>query len=354
MACIQDVAREAGVSQAVVSAVLNGSKGSVRYSKQTRESVLRVSERLGYTRNLSLSYLHKGSTYSVGVMVFDLCDYYCAAIVTGMEKAFADTLYSILVHDTCHEEDRTNEQIELMRQKRVDGIVVIGCTDSVIQAVGRQAGRSSIPMIIVGTDLSHENVPSVICNQEQGAFDATVHLLDLGHRRVAGLFDQPTVHDSNERLSGMRRALEESRVEFDPDRIEHCSAYRDPFAAGYEGMQRLLGRTRSFSAVLASGDSFALGAIRALSEAGKAVPSDVSVVGFDDANYAAYANPPLTTVAQPLETMGRRAAEIFLTTASGSDGKPRRGDCRVVLEAHLKVRASTMSRNEQKPLAGGS
>ena len=341
MARIQDVAKKAGVSQAVVSAVLSGSKGSVRYSQKTEEAVLRASERLGYTRNLSLNYLHKGSTYSVGVMVFDLCDYYCAAIVAGTEKVFENTLYSILLHDTCHQEDRANEHINLLRQKRVDGIVIVGCTESVIQTVGRQAGQSSIPMIIVGTDMSHDGVPSVICDQAQGAYEATRHLLALGHRRIAGLFDQPTVRDSNERLSGMSRALEASGARLDPALVEHCTAYQDPFAAGYEGMQRLLGRDPRFTAVFASGDSFAVGAMRALSETGKRVPTDVSVVGFDDANYARYLNPPLTTVAQPLQLMGMEAGAMFLETVQDAAPGPHRSRCRVTLEAQLTIRSST-------------
>lgn len=344
MARIQDVADEAGVSPAVVSAVFRKTKSSVRYSTRTAEAVRKASEKLHYTPNLAISYLRSRQTYSVGVLVFDLCDNYCATILAGMETILAQTQYSLLLSDTRRREEKVGEYIRLFRRKRVDGIIVVGCSDSTVQEVHQQAQRNQIPTIIVGTDASEGGVPSVFCDQAVGAFEAVCYLLDLGHRRIAGIFDAATVRDSNERLAGMEKAIRKRGLELDPALICHCKQYSDPFEGGYDSMKNLLQSNSDFTAVFASGDSFAAGTIWALRQAGRRVPDDVSVVGFDDLDFARFYNPPLTTVAQPTKQMGRQAAEMFLSIASGEIPQPEKPAACVALDTKLIIRSSTTTK----------
>lgn len=341
MATIYDVAKEVGVSIGVVSAVLHGKKGPIRYSPKTAKAVLKAAEKLNYTQNLAMGYLRGRKTYSVGVMVFDLRDFYCTSILAGMEKVLIDTPYSLLLSDTVRHEERVEEYIRLFRQKRVDGILIVGCTDATIEVVSGQANRNMIPIIIVGTDVSHNGISSVLADQMSGAYDAVQHLIKLGHKHIAGIFDNITVRDSNERMTGMRKAMEENGLEFNSRLMHILDSYMNPFEAGYSGMQSLLKLKEPLTAVFASGDSFAVGAIQALCEAGKLVPKDVSVVGFDDVDFAEYYNPPLTTVAQPLEQMGERTTKLFLEIMESDAPFSSRLGHRIALGTRLIVRKST-------------
>lgn len=337
---IQDVAREAGVSAAVVSAVLRGGHGTVRYSERTADAVHLACEKLNYTRNLVAAYRRGQRTYSLGVLVFNLCDEYCATILAGVERALGDTTYSLLLGDTRREEAKVQHDMTLFRQKRVDGIIVVGCSDETIRTVRTEARKNEIPTIIVGPDLSHEGVPSVFCDQVGGARDATRHLIELGHRRIAGIFDDIEIDDAKARMVGMRRAFEEHGLTIDESLIHHCLPSTDEFRTGYEAARLLL--KRSFTALFAGGgDKHAVGAVRALREAGLRVPEDVSVIGFDNLSFAEYLQPSLTTVVQPLEEMGIQAAELVLKILEQGGPHSVGVGHRIALPTRLIVRQST-------------
>jgi DNA-binding LacI/PurR family transcriptional regulator len=342
MASISDVAKEAGVSPAVVSAVLRGSSGTVRYSEKTAQAVRRACEKLHYTRNLAAAYLREQRSYSLAVLVFHLCDEYCATVVSGVESELATTPYSLLLADTRRDEEKVRQYMNLFRQKRVDGILIVGCSDATIQTVCTEARWNSIPTVIVGPDLGEAGVPSVSCDQTGGAYAATKHLIDLGHRRVAGIFDDIEIQDARQRVVGMAKACAESGLPFDEALIHHCLPSTDEYRMGYEAAHILL--KESFTALfVGGGDKHAVGAVRALSEAGLRVPEDVSVVAFDNLSFAAYVQPPLTTVVQPMEEMGRQAAKVFLKTVSQDASLPADDNVRIVLGTRLVVRDSTQS-----------
>jgi DNA-binding LacI/PurR family transcriptional regulator len=346
MAKIRDIAVMAGVSTAVVSAVLRGSTGSVRYSTKTAEAVHRACEELHYTRNLAANYLHAKRTYSIGVIVFNLCDEYCSTVLAGVESELAGTSYSLLLSDTRRDETRVQQYLTLFRQKRVDGIVVVGCSDQTVDTVCEQSRMDSIPTIIVGTDLSDRGVPSVLCDQVGGAYQATRHLIESGHVRIAGVFDDIEIRDARERLLGMRNALDEAQIETDHRLFGHCFPSTNEFETGYEAMRGLLRKPsvrQSITAVfVGGGDAHAIGAIRALAEAGLRVPQDISVVGFGDLMFTAYSQPSLTTVAQPMREMGVEAARLLLRLLNHELPAFADSGCRSVLATRLIVRSSSV------------
>lgn len=332
------------MSAAVVSAVLRGGGSTVRYSAETADLVRKACEKLSYTQNLAAGYLRRRHTYALGVLVFHLCDEYCATIVSGVESALAATPYSLLLADTRRDEAKVKRSLTLFRQKRVDGILVVGCSDATIDTVCAEANRNDIPLVIVGPDISDRGVASVLCDQVGGAYEATKHLIDLGHRQIAAIFDDIEIQDAKERVIGMRKAFADHKLSFDESLIHHCLSSTDEFSVGYEATRSLL--KRPFTALFAGGgDKHAAGAIRALTEAHLRVPTDVSVVAFDNLSFAAYLQPPLTTVIQPLEEMGKQAAELFLKLLGRDSAFSANVGCRIVLATRLIVRDSTRGVN---------
>ncbi|MFE6234070.1 LacI family DNA-binding transcriptional regulator [Cellulosimicrobium sp. NPDC057862] len=318
------VAAEAGVSVPTVSKVLNARPD---VSATTREHVAGVLRRHGYEVRPRTAK----RTGLVDVRIVDLEGPWSEAVVRGAvaeaRRRALDVVLSVeLDPDDC------GAWVRHALARGTDGLVsVVAVPDAEARATLTEAG---VPLVVV--DPRHrlpEGVLSVGAVNFQGAFEATAHLLALGHRRIATITGVPEQDNAIARLAGYRAAMIRAGVPVDDDLV--ClSTYGVP--AGYEGVQRLLALDEPPTAVFACSDDTALGALRALREAGLSVPDDVSLVGFDDLPVAAWTDPPLTTVRQPLVEMGASAVELVhrARTASGHT-------LRTELATSLVVREST-------------
>lgn len=325
-ATIKDVASRANVGIATVSRVLNGEE---YVADATRERVLTACRDLGYTRNNLGRSLKTGATGNIGVAIMSrhapvILNPFYAVVIGGIEQALEDAGKHLLLSSL----RRRDELIDLAREGRVDGLLVVGC--DIADAELERLAASGRPVVLV--DNEYEGLTSVSTDNHQGGRLAAEHLLAAGCTRPAFVAENLENPNFLQRLAGFRAALDDAGV---PLHTTGIAAGGDSWDGGYHAMRRVLEAGPAPDGVLAANDPAALSACRALQQAGLAVPDDVRVIGFDDIHLAAQAEPALTTVKVEKLELGRLGATRLLDLLAGVDPQPR-----TVLPTALVARAS--------------
>jgi DNA-binding LacI/PurR family transcriptional regulator len=328
-AIMSDVGRLAGVSHQTVSRVINGSR---HVSPQTRERVLAAMSELGYRPNSIARALVTGRTRTLGVVSFDTTLYGPASTLFGIERAAHEAGYFIMVA-SLKALDRTSviEAIDRLRVQGVDGVLVIVSEQESADALLH--APFDVPLVAVEAG-PESGIPVVAVNQHEGAAMATRHLLELGHETVHHITGPLGSLESQQRAAGWRATLEAAGARRPEPLIGDWSA-----RAGYH-LARRLTKDRSLSAVFVSNDQMALGLLRAMHEAGRRIPEELSVVGFDDIPESPYFMPPLTTVRQDFGEVGSRSLRVLVRAIESAEagGRPPEGS---LVSPELVVRAST-------------
>ncbi|GAA3148357.1 LacI family DNA-binding transcriptional regulator [Planomonospora alba] len=324
-AVMEDVAERAGVSAMTVSRVLNTPE---KVRPDTRARVLEAVRELGYRPNQAARSLVTGRSGTLGVVSFDTTLYGPASTLYGIERAARGEEYLItIVSLTALNRRSIGDAVDRLRAQSVEGVVIVAPHESAVD--GLRSLPADLPVVVVG---AREGLPVPVAavDQEAGAVRAVRHLLSLGHRTVWHLSGPPDWIDAAGRIAGWRSALEaEGRPV--PDPLPGDWSAR----SGYEHGLRLA-RDPEVTAVFAANDHMAMGVLRAMREAGRRVPEDVSVVGFDDVPEAGYLWPLLTTVRQNFGEVGRLAFELLLERIDGGAENRYR-----LVEPELVVREST-------------
>ncbi|HEY3368114.1 MAG TPA: LacI family DNA-binding transcriptional regulator [Symbiobacteriaceae bacterium] len=331
---IRDVAQAAGVGLATVSRVLNDS-GYVR--PETRERVLQACSDLGFVPSQLARSMVRRSTATIGLIVPDITNPFFPAITRGVEDAASEVGYTVFLCNTDNDPAMEALDVRKLRERRVDGIIFVGTTDRHELVTGLLAGE--VPVVVTDRQLDDLDVDSVLVNNSLGAQAAVRHLIDLGHRRIAHAAGHPATRTGQDRLAGYQQALQEASIPYDPSLVVFGEYTLE---SGYAAAQILLGRAPRPTAVFAGNDLMAIGMLRAATEAGIAVPDELSVVGFDDIQMAALIHPALTTVRQPAYDMGRRAMTMLHERITG--GIPAAGR-RHIFQPELIVRRTTRRRD---------
>ncbi len=300
-AVMSDVGRLAGVSHQTVSRVINGSP---HVRPETRSRVLAAMAELGYRPNRVARALVTGRSNTVGVVSFDTTLYGPASTLFGIERAAHDAGYFIIVA-SLKALDRASvlDAVERLRIHGVDGILVIAPQEDAIDALLHLP--EDVPVVAVEAGPS-DAVPVVEVDQFAGATAATKHLLELGHETVWHVAGPPDFLEAQQRLDAWRKTLEAAGRPTPEPLTGDWSA-----RAGYDLGCRLASEA-AVTAIFVANDQMALGVLRALREAGRGIPDEVSVVGFDDIPEAPYFAPPLTTVRQDFDQIGRRSMGLLL------------------------------------------
>jgi DNA-binding LacI/PurR family transcriptional regulator len=320
-----DVARLAGVSHQTVSRVINNHPN---VATTTRARVQAAIRELGYRPNSAARTLVTRRSKTLGVVSFDSTLYGPASMVYGIEQAARDADFFVsIVSLRSITRSALLDAVERLREQSVEGIVVIAPHTSA-SGVLSQAARG-VPLVGAAGGVTEE-VPMVSIDQRAGAVAATRHLLDLGHPTVHHVAGPSTWLDAVGRAEGWRSMLEEAGAKVPAIHTGDWSA-----RSGYEAGQRLA-HDRDVTAVFCANDHMAQGLLRALHEAGRRVPDDVSLIGFDDIPEAAYFVPPLSTVRQDFGELGRRSLELLVQLLGDSSGPPGG----VLIPPELVVRAS--------------
>jgi LacI family transcriptional regulator len=315
MVTIRDVAKASGFSSTTVSIVLNDAPLARYIPPVTKKKIERAAEKLGYRPNQFARSLRSKRSHTVGVMVFDMTDPYCTLVLRGIENSLYQASYLPILTDVHNERVRFERYLEMLLDRRIEGLVVLANWLFLDINLLADLEKSSIPTALIGCELRGDAMSSVIVDNEVGGYVALEHLHSLGHRKIAFIRGPKTLADSSPRWLGIRNCAKKYRLEIDSELVVDLPESRDPlssFEAGQKLTQELIHNKRQFTALLAFDDMTAFGAIRALEKAGRQVPDDCSVIGFDDVALSSLCTPPLTTVRQPMQTMGANAVKIVL------------------------------------------
>jgi len=330
---IKDIARQAGVSHSTVSRALSDSD---LVSAPTKARIQHLASEMGYSPDAQARSLVKGRTMTIGVVVTTIADPFIAEVVQGIESTARDHDYSVILTSSSHEPEREIAAVDMLRSKRVDGVIV---TSSRVGAVYLDhLERMDAPIVLINNH-REDTGPytfSITVDNPHGDCEATRHLIESGHRRIAYLTGRGDHSSDAGRQEGYCRALAEAGMEFDPALVLPGDGRS---RGGERALPILMGIGDRPSAVFCYNDMTAIGLIRAAREAGLHIPGDLAVVGFDDIPFAVYACPPLTTISQPKFEMGRRAVEMVLELLSPSlTGEPASNQ---VFRGQLIVRESS-------------
>lgn len=306
---IHEVAREAGVSVSTVSRTING---TAFVAEDKRLAVEEAMSALGFRPNYLAKTLMTGRSMSIGVIAEDIVSPYYADVIRGIEHAMLDTLYQPIVNSGHWSRRYETRAIETLIYRKVDGLLLLGSTlpDETLREMATR-----VPLVVFGRQVSGLEEHSLTLDQHRGAYLATRHLIELGHRSIVHLRGPAEQQDSEERLSGYRRALEDNDLPVRPE-LELPGDFLEQPA--YQALTHLLDARVPFTAVFAANDQMAAGARLALYRKGLRVPDDISLVGFDDLPASAFTSPPLTTVHQPTYQIGLALAEHILKVVQGS------------------------------------
>lgn len=328
---IKDVAAKAGVSTATVSQAL---RNPGRVADATREKVLAAIEEVGYTPNKLGVSLRTSKTGNIVVIIPDVADSYNFGIIKAIEQVAHARGYSVLLGDTQCSPLREREYAAMVKSRQADGIILLSHRLP-FDTDGGDAESNRLPPIVNGGEFTGvRGVPAVTIDDAKAGEDATQHLIDLGHSNIAvitGDMDCPT---SQNRLQGFKQAMEKSGLSVNEKNIIKADYTVEDGEAAVKKL--LILKTRP-TAIFCFSDEIALGAMHSLQMHGFDVPSDISIIGFDDIKFAKYFSPALTTIAQPAELIGETCANLLMNLL---DEKAPEKD-RYILEHELIVRGST-------------
>jgi len=324
---IYDVARAAGVSIATVSKVINNTG---RISDKTRMKVNKVMEELRYQPSMVASALTGKRMNTIGLLLKDLANPFFAEVARAVEDRGQELGFNVVMCNTDNDSDKEAGYITLLMQKKVDGIIV--ATDFRNHTILKDLVSDDFPVALISQEIPELAVDSVLVDDYLGGYQVTNHLISLGHRSIAMIAEDG--RSSLGRIRGYRQALEDAGIPFDESMLITCEATVEE---GYRNGGRFLDTLNPLTAIFASNDLLAVGVMKAARERNIRIPDDLSVVGFDNTILAAFIDPPLTSVAQPIQDMGRQVVDFLVKRIEGENKMKQR----VVLMPELVIRNST-------------
>lgn len=305
---IADVAALAGVSTATVSRTLSAPD---RVAEATREKVLRAVSSTGYTPNIAGRNLRAARTRMVLVVIPNLITPFFSELILGIDRGLSAQGYGLLMGNLHDREEQEPRLVDLVAARAVDGLILL--SGQLIRSGTRRVDEMGFPIVALGIP-ARPTIPAVLVQDREGGAMVARHLLELGHRRFGYITGPAGNFAENERWQGFMGTLAEAGIATS-EVMRYPGDYRAP--SGIEAGKSFAAARRRPTAVFAVSDMMAIGFMQAVRAAGITIPDDVSVVGFDGIQFTDYCDPPLTTVQQPREAMGREAAELLVQLISG-------------------------------------
>jgi LacI family transcriptional regulator len=328
---LRELAERVGLSRTTISMILNDVPEATRFPEETRQRVVESAKRLGYRPNYFARSLGQRRTYLIGVTAPDFGDGFEAALLSGFQRHLLNTGYTSLVSTHLWSPSLLKRNVETLCDRGAEGLLLINSTPS---------ESPGIPAVTICTDRSPIWGTRVSIDNALGVSKAINHLVSLGHREIAFIKGPEGSGDTEERWNAVVATCKTLGLRVEPGLTVQLERLQRPSTGHAEegriAAQKLLRRGNPFTAVVAFNDISALGAMTALREAGHKVPEDVSIMGFDDIEFASIAYPPLTTIRQPLQEMGATAAELLIRKI-GSDESAQD----ICVSPELIVRGST-------------
>ena len=302
---IKDVAREAGVSIATVSRVLNDIDV---VNEDTKKKVLDAIKKLGYRPNIVARSLKTQRTKTIGILIPDISNQLYPEIVRGAEDVSNIYDYNVILCNSDLDIDKEKEYLRVLKEKMVDGVIYM--SSSLSNEILDLINELDLKTVLVETKDKDGLLPSVTIDNVKGCYDSTKLLIDKGLKNIAFIgTDKDTMNAWGDRYLGYEKAMKEAGLTIDPELVYFSSI---KVKTGYEGINQFLENGKKFDGVICASDDIAMGAINALRDNGKEVPKDVSVVGFNDNFAASIFYPKITTISQPSYDMGSVAMRMLI------------------------------------------
>jgi LacI family transcriptional regulator len=329
---MKDVARLAGVSVSTVSAVVNN-KPVVRAELRTK--VLQAIAAVGFQPHKGARNLRMSRTHLIGMVIMDAMNPYFVEVMRGVEDEVIKNSYELMVCNSNFQIEAEKRHLDALYSHRVEGVLIAPCNSFAAREI---LVGNNVPLVFIDTVPVGAKVSSVVTNNLDATYETIRFLIGLGHQKIAVVAGRIVHSTTLDRLEGYRRAMQESNL---PIREGYLEQGDSGIESGYQCGMKLLRSLDPPTAVLALNNRMALGVLRVLRELGLACPGSVSVVGYDDTDWAAVFNPSFTTIAQPTYEIGQKAAELLLqsirTDEEGAVVEPRQ----IVLKSSLQIRQST-------------
>jgi len=328
---LKELAAHLGLSPTALSVVLNDAPAAGAIPQETKDRIFEAAARFNYRPNYFARSLRAQRSFTFGVIVPELSDGYSAMVLNGVEAALSKEGFFYLTASHLHREDLLEHHPKMLLERQVEGIIAV---DTPIRF------QTDLPIVTVSGHDRIEGVTNVVLNHQHAAELGIGHLFTLGHRRIAFIKGQDFSSDTRVRWETIEQSAARRGIKINPALVAQLEGDIPSPEIGYIAAQKILAAKKPFTALFAFNDISAIGAIRALQEAGLRVPEDVSVLGFDDIYAAAFHNPALTTIRQPLFEMGQLAAQILLRRISQTDANGEFAP-ETSVEPKLVVRQST-------------
>jgi LacI family transcriptional regulator len=332
---IKDVAERAGVSTATVSHVINQTR-FVR--EETRQKVLEAIEALNYHPSTIARGLATNSTQTIGLVVSDITNPFFTAVARGVEDEINQYGYHTIFCNTDEDPDREDEYLRLLFARQIDGLIIAPAGTRSERLI--RMAEAEVPIVLLDRGTSGIEAPLVGVDNAGGAYQATKHLVELGHCRIAVLMGMETIPTLRARLEGYKRALQEAGFPLDEALVIRADPrfygtqphlpgppLRPPTniqmtPSAYEALQKLLNIPNRPSAIFVTNNQMTLGTLYALRERGLRCPEDISLISFDDHDWAPLFTPPLTVVRQPTYRLGQTAAKLLMKLINNQEVEP--------------------------------
>jgi len=341
MVTIRDVAKESGLSATTVSMVLNHAPLASYIPEATKKRIIHVAEGLGYEPNPFAQALRSRRSHTIGVMVPDIADPYCAQILQGIENSFSRSSYLPFLVDIQNDRLRFKKYLNVLLARRVEGLIILANSLSFETELLTALESRKIPSVILGREPETDTLSWVATDNEVGTHQALEHLYRLGHRKIAFIRGPRMIVDSHHQWTGICSFATAAGLELDSRLVVTLSGPFSSYEGGYESTKELLALKLPFTALVAFDDMTAFGAIRALISAGLRVPLDCSVIGFDDIPAAAFYNPALTSVREHMEILASMGAEILMEAIRAQRKNTTVSPVHRKVKPELMVREST-------------
>lgn len=325
---LKTIAQHLGLTPGTVSAALNNSAAARSIPQRTKDRIIEAAKALNYRPNFFARTLRLRRTHTIGVIAEEIGDAYGAMVISGIEEYLRRNNYFFLTVVHRHDPKLLQTYAHMLLERGVEGFIT---TDTSL------SNKPALPTVAIAGHQRVGGVTNIILDHKRAARLALEHLKNLGHERIAFIKGQRLSSDSADRWDAICEVAQEMNLEIRPELTIQLEGTDSTPAIGYPFAKQLLARKHPFTALFAYNDISAIGSIWAFHEAGLRVPHDISIVGFDDIPGAAYANPGLTTVRQPLFKMGQLAAQTLVNLIEGQgEYVPE-----IAVEPELVVRAST-------------
>jgi LacI family transcriptional regulator len=329
MATIKDVAREVGVSTATVSHVINKTRF---VSEELRQRVLEAIRELNYQPNAIARSLVKRKTHTIGIIITDILNPFYTAIVRGIEDVTYKSGYSVMLCNTDEDPGKEILYIQILLEKRIDGLIISSAIQDGVHPLASQL--KEIPLVTIVRRIRGLACDAVLGDNRGGVYKGIDHLIRLGHRRIGMITGPAGLSSGAERLEGYKEALNKHRIPMDDRWIKRGDFKRE---SGYALTQEILRKGSPPTALFVGNNQMAIGALQVLHEMKIRIPKDISFISFDDMEWYALLDPPLTTVEHSPYLMGKAAGEMLLQRIS----KNRKNPKKVIIPSHLIIRKST-------------